>query len=455
MTEHRPGRRGRRRAGIGIVDQLLYSFGNFALTVVVAREVTAAAFGTYSLIIATYLISVAIVRGLTSETLVVRFSAADRDSWRRAAMDASGTSLVLGVALGAVMVVASLFTHGSLATTGLTVGIFLPGLVLQDTLRFAALAQGRPALALLNDITQAVFQFGTLALLISSGHTKVWQLVAAWGGAAYVAAVVGAVSLRIAVRPFRTFAWFRAHGDLAAKYALDDLASQGSQQVTVYVVAGVAGLTDAGGLRGAQTVFGPPSILNVGVQAAVTPELVRILRKSTRRLHRAVLRLGLALAAVGAIWGVLALYIPDRFGVQLFGDTWAQAQPLLVFFVVAQTTNGFRVAPMAGLRALGAANRTLIARFFVIGIGLAFQVAGAVVDGAHGVAVAIAIVTPIQAVAWWAQFEIALRDHRREVTVRRVTETWNRLVESAPVTEGDTAEVLFERPALPISWPGG
>jgi O-antigen/teichoic acid export membrane protein len=454
LPEHRSGRGGRRRAGIGIVDQLLYSFGNFALTVVVAREVSAAAFGTYSLIIATYLISVAIVRGLTSETLVVRFSAADRSSWRDAARDATGASLVLGVVLGALMVAASFFTHGSLATTGLTVGIFLPGLVLQDTLRFAALAHGRPALALVNDATQAVVQFGALAVLITSGNTKVWQLVSAWGGAAYVAALVGALSLRLAVRPFGVFAWFRAHGDLAGKYALDDLASQGSQQVTVYVVAGAAGLTDAGGLRGAQTVFGPPSILNVGVQAAVTPELVRILRTSTRRLHSAVLYLGLGLAAVGAVWGVLALFIPDRFGHQLFGDTWAQAQPLLVFFVVAQTTNGFRVAPMAGLRALGAANRTLLARSFVIGVGLIFQVAGAVLDGAHGVAVAIAIVTPIQAVAWWAQFEIALREHRREVMVRRVEETWNRLVDSAPITEGDTADVLFGRPTLPMSWPG-
>ena len=38
LPEHRPGRGSRRRAGVGIVDQLLYSFGNFALTVVVARD---------------------------------------------------------------------------------------------------------------------------------------------------------------------------------------------------------------------------------------------------------------------------------------------------------------------------------------------------------------------------------------------------------------------------------
>jgi len=156
------------------------------------------------------------------------------------------------------------------------------------------------------------------------------------------------------------------------------------------------------------------------------------------------------------VWGAVALLIPNRIGVQLFGDTWAQARPLLVFFVVAQAANSFRVAPMAALRALGAANRTLVARSIVIAAGLAFQLAGAFADGARGVAIALAIVTPIQAIVWWVQFEIALREHRREIAVRRVTEAWERLVESEPATAGlgDTASILFRNDPLPMSWPG-
>ncbi len=62
-----------RRTGWGLGDQMVSSLTNVALTIMVARSVSADEFGTFSLLLATYLVCVTLVRGLTSEPLLVRF----------------------------------------------------------------------------------------------------------------------------------------------------------------------------------------------------------------------------------------------------------------------------------------------------------------------------------------------------------------------------------------------
>lgn len=433
----RPGSGGvrKKRVGVGIADQLLYSLTNFVLTVLVARSVSASEFGAFALVMAAYLTVVAVVRGLTSETLVVRLSAAEPGPWRRGATAGNGASVVFGAIAGIGLVAFGLLTSGSLASTAIAVGVAMPGLMVQDYLRFAALSCGRPGIALANDAVQAAVQFGLTGVLLAMGSSSPYLFVAAWGIGAHVGALVGLIALRLPIRPDRVVVWLREHGGFAARYAADDLAQQGSQQATTYVVAATAGLIDTGALRGAQTVFGPPSILNLGVQAAVTPELVRIRRRSMRTLRLTVLLLGGALGAVGAVWAALALLCPQRVGVALFGSTWAHARHLLIYFGIAQAANGTRVGAMAGLRSLSAANRTLVARSVVLLLGLTFQVVGAVLNGATGVAIAIAIVSPIQAVVWWWQFTVAAREARRDDTKRRVAKAWQELIESSPEPE--------------------
>jgi O-antigen/teichoic acid export membrane protein len=246
--------------------------------------------------------------------------------------------------------------------------------------------------------------FGGIAWVIASGQGGVWQFVLAWGLGGLVGAVVAAILLRLVPGLRRSRSWFVDNGDLAARYAFDDFASQGTQQLTNFVVAGFAGLKDVGALRGAQSAFAPPSILGLGVQGAATPELVRALRRSTKKLHRDVLGLSAGLATFSLVWGVVTLTVPDSVGQQLFGDTWQAAQPLLIYYCVAQVANGLRTGPEAGLRALGAADRTVRARVWVSMIGVAGQVAGALVAGALGVAVATAIIKPFQMVIWYLYY---------------------------------------------------
>lgn len=423
-------RRERFRAGIGIADQLIFSLTNLALTVLVARSVSANAFGAYAVATATYLLATVVLRGLTAEPLLVRYSTSDLSTWRRGATSAAGASLILGLLVGLATLTTAFAVGGLLRATLITLGVCFPGLAVQDFLRFAALALGRPMLAVTNDAAQGVVQFTLFGVLLASGETRVWLFVAAWGLGAYVGSIVGCALLQLTPQPVRAASWFRGNGDLAGRYALDDLAAQGSPQATNYVLAGVAGLSDAGALRGLQTLFGPVSILLLGVQAAMTPELVRILRRSSTRMSRHVIALAVLLGLGALAWGAIALIIPNSLGRTLFGDTWTQIQPLVGYFLIARAANAVWIGPAVGLRALAAANRTLVARLVVSVLALLFQVGGAVVDGVKGVAVATAIITPLQTLVWWWQFELAKREYRRHVAEQRTDQALEQMTDS-------------------------
>lgn len=409
----RPGRGGRgrrgRRAAVGVLDQLLFSLSNFALTIVVAREVTATEFGAFALGMAAYLLCTAVLRGFTSETLIVRFSASRSDEWRAASGAAGGVALVLGVVVGVALLVIGSLVPGVTGDTMIVLGVLFPGISVQDYLRYTALAAGRPGAALANDVTQIVVQFVLVAVLLAAGATATWEFIAAWGIGAHVAAVVGMIMLRDVPRPLQFVRWFREHGDMAGKYALDDFASQGSQQVTTFALAGLAGLRDAGAFRASQTAFAPPSMFNLGVQGAVTPELVRSLAVSLRKLRRDVAIIAVGLGLLSGAWGVVVVLMPDSWGEAALGATWDGAKPLLIYFAIAQVANGVRVAPERAIRALGEANRTLQARLIVSLLGLGFQLFGAVVAGVMGVAVATAVLKPLQCMVWWWYYRAAAR----------------------------------------------
>ena len=404
-----PPRAGLRRALVGIADQGVYSLSNFALTVIVARQVSPTEFGTYALVLATYLIGIATARGLTSETYVVKYSA-DPDVGSRAGNAAMGFSVWLGIALGAVLTVVGIVDGGQFLWVGLSFGLSLPGLIAQDFVRYAALARKRASEALVTDITQAVVQFGVSAAVIATHRDSVAWFVAAWGLGGYVGLLVACIRLRIHPRMLAAKAWFTGHRELAVRYAADDFTNQAGQQANAYVVALVNGLAETGALRAAQSVFGPPSILNLGIMTAVTPELVRLGHRSPRRMRKAAFAVGIGSALIGAVWGVLAVLCPDDIGRELFGRTWPLAEPLLGFFLISQTANGLRTAPMAGLRALADPRRTLRARWIATVITISATLTGAIVEGARGVAIALAVVTWLQVAIWGWQFHGAYRD---------------------------------------------
>jgi O-antigen/teichoic acid export membrane protein len=401
------------RAGWGVADQALSSLTNFAVGVFVARQLGPHEFGAFSLAFATYLFALNASRGLATDPLVVRFSDASTESWRQAAAAATGTAAVVGAVVGAVCLLAGVVLGNALGAAFLFLGLLLPGLLLQDSWRFVFFAARRGRDAFLNDLVWALFLGPFIAAVVVSRHAHVQWFVLAWGGAAVLAGLVGAAQARVLPRLSKVGEWHRHHRDLGVRYLSENISFSGATQLRSYGLGGIAGLAAVGALRGAELLLGPVNLIIMGIGSLMAiPEAARLANHDLARLRRFVLGLAILLGGAGAIWGLVVVALPDSVGERLLGATWAPASTLLVPITVMTALLGVWSAAWTGLRAMGAARRSLRAQLFGASAFLVGSLAGAVLDGAAGAAWGSAAGNLVACGIWWWQFQLATREHR-------------------------------------------
>jgi O-antigen/teichoic acid export membrane protein len=400
-----------RRVGWGLLDQALSSLTNFALGVVIAREVNQSAFGAFGIAFATYLIVLGISRATGSEPLVIRYSRSPEEDWRGAAGRASGMAVVVGLATGTLCVIAGVVADGSLRSALIALGVVLPGLLVQDVWRFALFAAGRGSDALLNDLAWAVVLFPALGLLIATGQTSVGSFILAWGTAATAAAVIGAWQTRAIPRPTGARGWFREHRELTPRFLGEFGAFNASTQLTIYGVGAIVGLASVGSLRAADLLLGPLTVLFLGINLVAVPEGVRALDVSPLALRRVSLLFSALVATAALTFGAVIHFLPPRVGTALLGASWDGAHKVIFLLALSRAGTGFAAGATAGLRSLGAAKRSLRARLICVPLVIAGGIGGAAIAGVRGAAAGLALSSCIEASVWWWQLRHGLKDH--------------------------------------------
>ena len=422
------------RAVVGTVDQLVYSLTNFVLTVLVAHYSAAREFGAFTILIATFLISSGVNRGLNSEPLVILHSSAQDGGWREAARRSLGRAILFGIVVGVGMIVAFLAVDAQVyENLVIPIGILVPVLFVQDFLRYAALAVGRPLVALLNDVTVAVVQFSATGLLVASGDRSGRLFVFSWGGGAVAGSLLGLVALGLGP------AWGKRHPrfrTLSQRLGIDNLATQLQQQGTGYIVGGVSGLAATAGLRASQTVFTPPSVLSIGLLSASLPELVRLRDRSLSQMYSALIKVAVGLSSLMAVFGVVALLTPSSVGRELFGASWEKVGTFLPFIAVSQILGTTASCAAVGLRVLSDSRRILLARSAAVGFNIMTIVPATIIWGATGAAVCLSVTGAVQAVIWWVTFERAYRHVRKRKVATRLGARWQELVDSPAFVPG-------------------
>ena len=340
-----------RRASWGVADQGLSSLTNFALGVFVARSATAAGFGAFTIVFTTFNVTLGLSRALTSEPLVVRCSECSEPEWRRGTAAATGTALAVGVALGLACGLVSWIVGGTLAAPFLALGATLPGLLLQDCWRYAFFANGEGRKAFMNDALCATVLVVVFGALLRSGVASIGLLVLAWGGAATVGAIAGALQSSVVPVPQRGRNWATRHRDLIPRYLGEFVASSGAGQLSVYGVGLTGGLATLGSFRAGYLLFGPLQVLFMGVGLVAVPELVRFLRRSPRHLRLASGGLSVLLAAVALAWGIVVIWTPASVGRAILGSVWSTAHPLAIALTVGWSASGIIAGAAAAVRA--------------------------------------------------------------------------------------------------------
>lgn len=399
------------RLGWGVADQAVSSLSNFALGIVAARFLIPEGFGAFSLAYITYAFALSATRGLATDPLLVRFSGAPADAWRTAVRASTATSALAGVVLGIICVLGALLLPPSVRGGLIALGFMLPGLLLQDSWRFAFFAAGRPVKALVNDLVWGLLLFASLAVLVVTERTSVITCVLAFGGTAALAAGFGFLQSGVMPAPRRARAWVVDNKALGGRYLVENISIAGARQVRYFALGGLAGLVAIGELRAAEILMGPFLVILMGASQVAVPEAAHILRSTPHRLNRFCLAFGSVLAAGATAWGLVILWLlPSGLGDLLLGDLWVPAGALLPPVIVGLVAAGFEIAAAAGVRALAAAPRSLNAQLVNACLYLVGGTAGAYLDGARGSAWGVAIAMGIGAFVWWHQLNRALAD---------------------------------------------
>ena len=405
-----------RRFGWGVADQAVSSLTNAAVSFYVARELGAAQFGAFSLAYVTYSLVVNASRGLATDPLAVRYSSAELPVWRRAVAGSTGTAIAVGGVASLCVLTAAVLLGGTTKMAFIALGMMLPGLMLQDSWRFAFFALGRGSQACLNDTIQGVALVPALLLLKLTHHSDVFSFVLAWGASANIAAAVGPFQARVIPRVDQAWAWIWQHRDLGPRYLLENTANSASGQVRIYGVGLILGLSAVGYLEAAALLMGPFMALLMGTLLVTVPEAARVLQRSPERLWRFCLVLGAGLGLAAFAWGAtLILLMPLGLGHLLIGPIWRQAYPLMLPTTLWFTGTGVGIGASAGLRALGASRRSLLAQTSYSVVSVIIYLIGAYYGGAMGAAVAGAIAVVPGTVFWWYQLRAGPARRQRQI----------------------------------------
>jgi O-antigen/teichoic acid export membrane protein len=409
------------RLSWGVVDQAVGSASNFVLSLYVAREFGPRVFGAFSLAFITFTVILNASRGTATDPLMVRYSGSIGARWREATTAASATGLMVGAAAGVGCAVVGLLLPHPIGPALIALGVLLPGLMLQDSFRFAFFAAGRPRAALLNDVVWTALLLLALAMVHLAGNqgdtVGVVLCLLAFGGTASIAAMFGLYQTRVLPRPSRVSGWLREHRQLSPRYLLENVSASGASQIRSSVLGGVAGLASVGYMRGAEILMGPFLVLLSGVSQVAVPEASRVFHRNCRRLPHFCAVLGATQALAAFAWGaVLLLVLPLGPGQLLLKDVWAPASQLIVPVTLNLCAACFLTAVTAGLRATGAARRSLHAQLTNSSVYLLLGISGAILFGVQGACWAAALATSFGVLVSSLHLRAALANHHRSTT---------------------------------------
>lgn len=394
----------------GLADQAMASLTNFLLSAYIARNLGATQFGAFALAYMTYGFANNVSRGVSIEPLLVRFSGVEW-KWRRATGGCTGTAVLVGLVTGSLALIAGVLIGGTTGLAFVALGLMMPGLLLQDSWRYAFFAVGRGYHAFVNDTVWALVEIPLLVGLKMTGHANVFWFIVAWGAGAYVGAVLGMFQARVVPHLVGATRWLISHRDLGPRYMLENTGTNASTTVLSYSLSSILSVTAVGFIQAANLLMGPFKIIVYGLGMITIPEGARILRTSPRRLPLFCLAVSAGLALAALAWGaVLLVAMPLGVGYLLLGSIWRPAYPLVLPTVLAVAGACANVGPGTGMHALGAARRSLRASLMTSAIIIPLGIAGALVAGVLGALYFTAAAAWFAAVMSWWYFRQAIHE---------------------------------------------
>lgn len=396
-----------RRRVLVLADQAASSLSNVVVTILVAGAVSSGSFGAFAAATVAYQLVTGGVRSVAGEPLLTLYSNEGPRARRHIVSDIQGTAVFLGLACSLVLVVLAQVLDSEAGSALLALALVLPFLVMQDTWRYLFVID-RPGAALGTDLVWLGAVLVALPLVPDDAEVSTYVL--AWGLSGALGALVGTAlgwGLPAWPHPWR---WLATHRDMCWRYFVEFVTAQGAGQAGFAGLAVIAGATALGAARAAWVVYGFLVVVHSALYLILVPEGVRQRGGDVGRLRRKFVLASLIAMGISAGWMCVGLAAPSSLGERLFGDTWAQADTLLLPMGLTMIAGGALSGGLLGLRALGDAQRSLRARLLSTPLQLALPLVGAALDDARGFVLGLALSNAVSALIWWHYLLQATRE---------------------------------------------
>ncbi|MGW0960835.1 hypothetical protein ACWD4K_17780 [Streptomyces gelaticus] len=386
-----------------VADQGVVALTNILVLVTAARLSTVAGFARFSAVYLVFTVLLGVSGAYTGQPLVLRRGGSEEG--RGACRSAVVFTLLAAAVLGALLAGVCLILPGGTARALTALGLVLPVVLGQDTMRYAFSTLHLPHLALTGDALRLICVLGALA---AQPHgTPAARLVTVWGLSALPALLLSAALLhrRAAGTPLRPKALLR-RGHLGRRFVVEFAVGNATGQLSVLGLGAAGNPLVVGALRGATTLFGPLNVLFTSATGFGPPLLGRL--DGERRRVRAAATLAAVLVATAAVWATVLALLPGPVGRHLLGDTWPTAAALL-------PATGSQYAAMAvgtcGLLALRILDprATLGVQVVFSFAAVAFLTGGYLLGGVPGAAWGLCLGSVCKAVATWTRVAGLLR----------------------------------------------
>ena len=180
----------------------------------------------------------------------------------------------------------------------------------------------------------------------------------------------------------QTRQWLTQQRDLGFRYMVEGTTNSASSQLRTYGIGLLLGLAAVGYVQAANTLMAAVVVLVNGTGLILLPEATRIWRDSADRLVRFCAVISVSYTALAALWCVFLLIgLPLGLGQALLGSIWRPTYPLVLPTALAVIGGCLAAGAGTGLKALGAAHRSLRAAIITSVMFVLFSLTGAVAGG--------------------------------------------------------------------------
>lgn len=399
-TKHLPGG----RLSTITVDQAIAGGSNVLIAVLAARLLGVESFGLFGIVFLVYVSAQGAMRALVCEPLLVRSAEAEERPG-----EAIGTALVLGLALGFVVLLAGLgaqYWDGRLGNALIVLAALLPLMALQDLGRYLGFATRRPSFALAVDISWLVLVVVAAGCLIAGDAKTLTWFIAAWAGSGGVAGLVVLWQHRGHRVAFGR-SWLRESWMFSWRYLTSFAIMQGGVLVATVALTAIAGAGTLGGVRGALLLMSVSMTFQIAAGASGVVDIAQCVGSDGVRQHAN--RIAVLTTGVAVLNTVLLLVMPDSWGAAVLGDSWGAAEPLLLPAGIQVSLLGLMLGARAGLLGSRAVAKTMAVDLVFTPVLVGAAVAGALVGGGLGYYWSIVIAQGLAVILWWSVFWFHLR----------------------------------------------